>query len=690
MAPRKEPEAPSGWVIDGKDKKNGKTMMRCTSLRQGVQCGKRIRVTNDPPHHRCFFPPGPGESQSTLQTLFCWTDQSYAEKTQLCIATLAAAADAPLRFVEEPAVHSAINELLKLARQHPDLKVGPGGVALSEYRTRNTLTTAARRIQTDAVRRFSYLPAVSMTIDAGTIERRHFLDIMLLAPYTESGAPFLYDTVEVESLTSEDYGNIVAGVIQTLKDEHQIEVKSIVGDNLPAQVSALAHWSHKSRLRGTNPLLNRVKFSPCLCHTIQLIVGDLISPANSYEPGLVQGWDRLLHHMIETANAADVHRVLKHRCPQTVGTRWLSRLESLQWLLYREWSLRQAFQPVDASSCRNRAERTAATRTNELADVFSEENFDALEKFHQLLFPLTTAVKYFERNQTTLAYVYPALKNLKEYARQQRDDPIIAPDLAGQFRALLASLSFRRRRHLDWDMIKAAFYLTSFGCHFFNGGGLRFEAELLFQYHSPRQRERPAFPSYTFGTKDGDEEAPNLAALQEECLWECDTVVVEEDPVRIRAELGLGKRDILAFLTKYLTRLMEEDGDLASLPPDDASWADLDTRVEAVVSQFLCNQNWIRRCSRIIASMGRQVELWNFFAGTQPDHAFDDIAKKVISIITIPASEASCERSFSRQKRLSTHRARANPDLLLARIRFQDFNAVTAPVAPDPLIDPPR
>jgi hypothetical protein len=288
--------------------------------------------------------------------------------------------------------------------------------------------------------------------------------------------------------------------------------------------------------------------------------------------------------MIETANAADVHRILKHRCPQTVGTRWLSRLESLQWLLYREWSLRQAFQPVDANSCRNRAERTAASRTNELVKVFSEENFDTLEKLHQLLFPLTTAVKYFERNQTTLAYVYPALKRLKEYVRHQQDDPTIASDLTGQFSALLGSLSFRRRKHLDWDMIKAAFYLTLFGCRCFNAGGLRFDAELLFQYHSPRQKERPAFPSFTFGTKNGDDEAPNLAALQEECPWECDTVVVDEDPVRIRDELGLDKRDILLFLIKYLTRLMEEDGDLASPPPDDASWQDLETRVETVNS----------------------------------------------------------------------------------------------------------
>jgi hypothetical protein len=47
---------------------------------------------------------------------------------------------------------------------------------------------------------------------------------------------------------------------------------------------------------------------------------------------------------------------------------------------------------------------------------------------------------------------------------------------------------------------------------------------------------------------------------------------------------------------------------------------------------------------------------------------YDDIVEKIISIISIPASEASCERSFSRQKRIMGHsRVKSNPDLLKAK-----------------------
>jgi hypothetical protein len=79
---------------------------------------------------------------------------------------------------------------------------------------------------------FAKRPCASMAIDAATIERCHFLDIMLLAPYS-SPQPFLYDAIEKANLTAEDYGNVVAAAINQLKNE-EIKVRSIVGDNFPA------------------------------------------------------------------------------------------------------------------------------------------------------------------------------------------------------------------------------------------------------------------------------------------------------------------------------------------------------------------------------------------------------------------------------------------------------------------------
>jgi hypothetical protein len=99
-----------------------------------------------------------------------------------------------------------------------------------------------------AIKQFAKRPCVSLAIDAGTIERRHFLDIMILAPYSNL-PPFLYDAHEQDASISEDYGRIIAGIIRELKTKG-IRVRSMVGDNLPAQVSSLAHWSKKSLLKG--------------------------------------------------------------------------------------------------------------------------------------------------------------------------------------------------------------------------------------------------------------------------------------------------------------------------------------------------------------------------------------------------------------------------------------------------------
>jgi hypothetical protein len=57
--------------------------------------------------------------------------------------------------------------------------------------------------------------------------------------------------------------------------------------------------------------------------------------------------------------------------------------------------------------------------------------------------------------------------------------------------------------------------------------------------------------------------------------------------------------------------------------------------------------------------------------GRIPEH----IAGKIVSILVIPASEASCERSFSGQKRImGDFRAKSNPDLLRARFLTGSFN----------------
>jgi hypothetical protein len=56
---------------------------------------------------------------------------------------------------------------------------------------------------------------ISLAIDAGTIERLHFLDVTILEPQSRLAA-FLHDALEKEPLTSEDSRNLIATMVQEL------------------------------------------------------------------------------------------------------------------------------------------------------------------------------------------------------------------------------------------------------------------------------------------------------------------------------------------------------------------------------------------------------------------------------------------------------------------------------------------
>jgi hypothetical protein len=166
----------------------------------------------------------------------------------------------------------------------------------------------SQTIHDGMIAKFAQMPCVSLAIDVGMIERRHFLDIMILAPHTKI-KPFLYDAIENATLRAEDYGTIVATTIKELRQTN-VNVRSIVGDNLPAQITVLAHWSPRSCLkRGNEPFLHGIKYSPCMCHFVQLVVADLISGS------CLGDFETRLQEMITVANFSEGHQVTNLAAP---------------------------------------------------------------------------------------------------------------------------------------------------------------------------------------------------------------------------------------------------------------------------------------------------------------------------------------------------------------------------------------
>jgi hypothetical protein len=121
----------------------------------------------------------------------------------------------------------------------------------------------SKKIHEALIAQFAGMPCVSLAIDAVTMERRRFLDVMVLAPYMRIKR-FLCDAVERATLATDDDGTIVMAAINELAQK-RVNVRSIAGDNLPAQGTALAHWTSRSCLRrAEEPYIHGIKYSPCI------------------------------------------------------------------------------------------------------------------------------------------------------------------------------------------------------------------------------------------------------------------------------------------------------------------------------------------------------------------------------------------------------------------------------------------
>jgi hypothetical protein len=140
-----------------------------------------------------------------------------------------------------------------------------------------------------------------------------------------------------------------------------------------------------------------------------------------------------------------------------------------------------------------------------------------------------------------------------------------------------------------------------------------------------------------------------------ECPYLGDTITdesLEDVPI-----IDVLKRHTLIFIREVLVKYLDDEVPKSSIIVDDRLdqgdiGSTIRTRVDDVLSQFFCNDEQACKCRDWNPETAKQVELENFLARNSPERVYDDIVEKIIFIISISASEASCECSLSRQKRI--------------------------------------
>jgi hypothetical protein len=221
---------------------------------------------------------------------------------------------------------------------------------------------------------------------------------MILAPYCQIGLPFLYNAVEEGSLTAVKDRSIIGNAIRDLHSDG-VQITSIVGDNEPAQLTSLAHWSATFQVRAQGGTLNKIWYQAWLCHVMRLSVED-----NILESAQFHALDATLHEMVRISNLTVVHSMTSSRCLVPVAARSPSPESYLFWLL--------AHEPIIERT--NLATLTPLERER-FTEAMRRENFRRIEILHHLIHPFAKCIKLFERDLVTICFVYPVLEQLYSF-----------------------------------------------------------------------------------------------------------------------------------------------------------------------------------------------------------------------------------------------------------------------------------
>ena len=138
--------------------------------------------------------------------------------------------------------------------------------------------TAIMKLQ-EKLKYFKKYNVCSVIIDVGTVRKFHTLEVILTLPGVLDPIP--YRSVPCKNLTHAGYMKITKKITKLLaKDE--ITVASFVGDNLKAQKLALDHTNIKC-IQNHDETCRSILFSPCLNHTLNLAVKDMIHTISIFE-----------------------------------------------------------------------------------------------------------------------------------------------------------------------------------------------------------------------------------------------------------------------------------------------------------------------------------------------------------------------------------------------------------------------
>lgn len=619
------------------ERDNGHNIIRCTKMikneRDGttVQCGYTIRNCSNPKAHVCF----PGESTTgDAQTLL----------TQE-IACFVGTADLPLQIVEEKYFTNFLKNVLEIGRKYHTAPSETLLPKLNRHSVRDALIQEARKKKEAQLSIRRQENVCSLTIDAGTLYSKHFIDFVISSRINQ---PFLYKAVEKYFVTLNDYKNITENILIELIEKHHIQVTSIVTDNLYVQVAALAHWYPQSIINtSSNSKIRKLFFFSCLCHTTELIVDS--ADKNCPEMANIS---KIVQEMVNLARIPKIATILKVKCPLIAPTRWLSRIDCINFILAKKANLLEICKNVDKLSL-------SSLQVENVKKTITEDNFTKILDFASIIYPFHVLIKIFEKDKSRQLLAVPLFSCLEESLQKKLNIEKFSA-YRNILIALLQQIDLRKRKNMHWELLCAAYALTYEGRIWLrkqikkgNSSALALtDEELRFSEKLPELDYKP----------------PSSYVENEETDFYMETMINNlENSLPITPEnfeqLPVPQRDVLppthnSGVFKNITETLKEAAKRLGEDPGD---------IEETFADFIYLRN-PQKYNKI--SKMYPETFWQYFVLIPKYKAIVNVA---IPILTAKASEACVERYFSKQKLVLNYlRLQSKEDLVNARFLLKE------------------
>ena len=428
--------------------------------------------------------------------------------------------------------------------------------------------------------------------------------------------------------------------------ESGAKIGGIVGDNCPTQVLALGHWSPSfifkdhicAQLRG-------LRFFSCGVHTTALMLQDCVSASVDLS--------RLTSTLSELVTAVNSSFAAEEvgRCPMPVETRWLSRINSIDWLLQHEYSLR---------SLQNRNDLENDVKAK--MQVFQFIRFEELRVLGSIIFPFYVVTLALEKDDSTQSMILPIMEQLKAHYALQKNDVLLA-QYPGLVDKVIEKINHRISTTFDYQLICASCLLSVDGRAWFLTKIYNGEDKNIFQRWLPfcptflqfkysASTKHPIFipKKPTFEPQSSPEDDPLLSNVLAE-------LEEEETPELPIPEVPFPPQSMENIYDNALSSLETLATDLgmntAFLPAAFASWM-----FDAIIDEHI----WKHKDAS-------QFDLWRALSVKENMNMF---ARLCIRIVGVNASECAVERTFSLDKLILTRlRNRMASPLLDSRARIQ-------------------